>query len=101
MGSVAALDARLESSYRAAAGTLKGFGLTGRYGPGADIRRLPHSCYRLLLDEALFFISGFMKGPVCRGQVALNVIRDQFWLKLYDSDKDHISNDMYFPPSSQ
>ena len=36
--------------------------------------------YQFLLDDAKYFVSGFIKGPVCRGQVALNVIRDQFWI---------------------
>ena len=33
-----------------------------------------------LLQEAQFTIMGFIKGPVCRGQIALNVIRDNFWV---------------------
>ncbi|MCP5076705.1 MAG: 9-hexadecenoic acid cis-trans isomerase, partial [Psychromonas sp.] len=32
--------------------------------------------YLFLLDEAYFTISGFIKGPVCRGSIALNVIND-------------------------
>lgn len=36
--------------------------------------------YQFLLDEAYFTISGFIKGPVCRGSVALNVINDHFWV---------------------
>ena len=36
--------------------------------------------YRLMLDEAQFTLAGFMKGPVCRGQFALNSINDQFWV---------------------
>ena len=38
------------------------------------------SRYQFLLDDAQYFVSGFIKGPVCRGQVALNVIRDRFWV---------------------
>jgi hypothetical protein len=38
------------------------------------------SRYEFLLDDARYFIQGFIKGPVCRGQVALNVIEDQFWV---------------------
>jgi len=34
----------------------------------------PSSRYRFLLDDARFFIESFIKGPVCRGQVALNSI---------------------------
>jgi len=44
------------------------------------------SRYRFLLDEARFFIEGFIKGPVCRGQTALNVIEDQFWVVFFDPD---------------
>lgn len=36
--------------------------------------------YQFLLEEAHFTISGFIKGPVCRGQIALNVINDKFWV---------------------
>lgn len=38
------------------------------------------SRYQFLLDEAQFTIMNFIKGPVCRGQVALNVIQDHFWV---------------------
>ncbi|HEC00037.1 MAG TPA: hypothetical protein ENJ05_11095 [Thiotrichales bacterium] len=44
------------------------------------------SRYRFLLDEAQFFIMGFIKGPVCRGQVALNVIDDHFWVAFDNPD---------------
>jgi hypothetical protein len=54
------------------------------------------SRYRFLLDEARFFIEGFIKGPVCRGQVALNVIEDQFWVVFHDPDADTLSMDDAF-----
>lgn len=38
------------------------------------------SRYQFLLDEAQYTIMTFIKGPVCRGQVAVNVIRDHFWV---------------------
>lgn len=38
------------------------------------------SRYEFLLDEAQFTVMGFIKGPVCRGQSALNVINDHFWV---------------------
>ena len=31
--------------------------------------------HQFLLDDAEYFVSGFIKGPVCRGQIALNSIR--------------------------
>ncbi len=44
------------------------------------------SRYRFLLDEAHFTIQSFIKGPVCRGQVALNVINDHFWIFFSNPD---------------
>lgn len=40
----------------------------------------PEARYQFMLDEAEFTIMGFIKGPVCRGQTALNVIQDKFWV---------------------
>jgi len=42
--------------------------------------------YRFLLEEAEFTVMGFIKGPVCRGQVALNVIEDRFWVAFVDPE---------------
>ncbi|MBA6412218.1 fatty acid cis/trans isomerase [Parahaliea sp. F7430] len=42
--------------------------------------------YRFLLREAQFTIMNFIKGPVCRGQVALNVIEDRFWVMFADPE---------------
>jgi hypothetical protein len=36
--------------------------------------------YRFLLDDAHYHIMTFIKGPVCRGQAALSVIEDHFWM---------------------
>jgi hypothetical protein len=45
------------------------------------------SRYQFMLDEAELIIMGFIKGPVCRGQIALNVINDHFWVAFADPDK--------------
>jgi hypothetical protein len=42
------------------------------------------SRYRFLLDEAQYFIMNFIKGPVCRGQLAVDVIEDRFWVFFVD-----------------
>jgi hypothetical protein len=42
------------------------------------------SRYRFMLDEAEFTIMGFIKGPVCRGQIALDVIQERFWIAFVD-----------------
>ncbi|MEQ1801844.1 MAG: fatty acid cis/trans isomerase [Gammaproteobacteria bacterium] len=49
--------------------------------PFISFAALPvESRYRFMLDDAEYFIQGFMKGPVCRGQVAVDVIDDRFWV---------------------
>ncbi|MGI9343706.1 MAG: fatty acid cis/trans isomerase [Gammaproteobacteria bacterium] len=48
------------------------------------------SRYRFLLEEAQFTIMSFIKGPVCRGQVALNVINDHFWVFFLDPSEEKI-----------
>lgn len=42
--------------------------------------------YRFMLDEAEYTLMGFIKGPVCRGPGALNVIDEQFWVFFVDPD---------------
>ena len=54
------------------------------------------SRYRFLLDDARFFIEGFIKGPVCRGQIALNVIEDRFWVFFLNPDREVITSDPAF-----
>ena len=44
--------------------------------------------YQFLLDHAEYFIRTFIRGPVCDGQVALNVIHDHFWVLFLDPSAD-------------
>lgn len=55
-----------------------------------------HSKYSFLLDNSRFFIEGFIKGPVCRGQIALNVIEDRFWVFFANPDARINTNDDHF-----
>ena len=49
--------------------------------PFVTFRELPvEARYRFMLDEAQFTLMGFIKGPVCRGQLAVDVINDHFWV---------------------
>jgi hypothetical protein len=49
--------------------------------------QLPESSrYRFMLERAENTIMGYIKGPVCRGQVALNVINDRFWVFFSDPE---------------
>ena len=52
--------------------------------------------YRFMLEEAEFTIMGFIKGPVCRGQVALNVIEDRFWVTFVSPDVPWASKETAF-----
>ncbi|MGR9072792.1 MAG: fatty acid cis/trans isomerase [Gammaproteobacteria bacterium] len=38
------------------------------------------SKFQFLLDDAEYFVTGFIKGPVCRGEIATESIRDHFWV---------------------
>lgn len=74
---------------------LPGYSESTASNPFATFAALPvGSRYRFMLDEAEFTIMGFIKGPVCRGQVALNVIQDHFWVtfmapsEAYDKEVD-------------
>ena len=48
----------------------------------------PRSRYQFLLDNAHYIIMTFIHGPVCKGQIALNVIDDHFWVMFLDPDHD-------------
>jgi len=55
--------------------------------PLTAFEQLPeNSRYRFMLERAENTIMGYIKGPVCRGQVALNVINDRFWVYFVDPD---------------
>jgi hypothetical protein len=56
----------------------------------------PRSRYQFMLDDAQFIIAGFIKGPVCRGSIALSVIDDHFWVLFADPDNDPVSRDAAF-----
>lgn len=55
--------------------------------PFKAFREIPaHARYRFLLDHSQKTIMAFIKGPVCRGQVAVNVINEQFWVYFVDPE---------------
>jgi hypothetical protein len=55
--------------------------------PFKAFREIPaHGRYRFLLDHSQKTIMAFIKGPVCRGQVAVNVINEQFWVYFIDPE---------------
>lgn len=54
------------------------------------------SRYEWLLDNARYTLMTFIRGPVCKGQVALNVVNDQFWVLFMDPDYDISVKDPQF-----
>jgi fatty acid cis/trans isomerase CTI len=57
--------------------------------PLTTFKALPaRSRYQFLLDDSLFFVRSFIRGPVCYGQVAVNVIQDRFWVSFLDPNAD-------------
>jgi hypothetical protein len=44
--------------------------------------------YRFMLDTAEYFVKTFIRGPVCAGQIATNVIRDQFYVMFQAPEAD-------------
>jgi hypothetical protein len=50
----------------------------------------PRVRYQFLLDHSEYVIRTFIRGPVCKGQVALNVIHDHFWVMFLDPDADRV-----------
>jgi hypothetical protein len=46
------------------------------------------SRYQFLLDHSHYIVMTFIRGPVCRGQMALNVIHDHFWVMFQDPKYD-------------
>ncbi len=51
---------------------------------------------RFLLRHSRFIVMTFIKGPVCRGQMALNVIHDHFWVMFKDPNHDVTVLDQHF-----
>jgi Fatty acid cis/trans isomerase (CTI) len=62
--------------------------------PFAAFAAIPASArYQFLLDDVEYIIRTFIRGPVCRGQVAVNVIEDRFWVMFLTPDADLSVND--------
>ncbi len=62
---------------------------TSSANPFISFEQIPvKSRYQFLLDNSHYIIMTFIRGPVCRGQVALNVIHDQFWIMFLDPEYD-------------
>ena len=74
-----------------------GYGSPRRANPFETFAAIPAQArYQFMLDNAEYFVRTFIRGPVCRGQIATDVIRDNFWVlfqapqhDLYLQDADY------------
>ena len=48
----------------------------------------PRSRYQFMLDDAYYHVRAFIHGPVCKGQIALNVIDEHFWVMFLAPSAD-------------
>ena len=65
--------------------------------PFVTYAQIPPSVrYQFLLDNSEYIIRTFIRGPVCKGQIALNVIHDHFWVMFLDPEADPTVQDADF-----
>jgi hypothetical protein len=68
---------------------LPGYGAQRRANPFETFAAIPPQArYQFMLDNAEYFVRTFIRGPVCRGQIATDVIRDNFWVVFQDPRHD-------------
>ncbi|KIC47402.1 peptidylprolyl isomerase [Ruegeria sp. ANG-S4] len=68
---------------------LPDYGTSEGGNPFSTFAAIPaRSRYQFLLDDALFFVRSFIRGPVCHGETAVDVIEDRFWVSFLDPDAD-------------
>lgn len=74
-----------------------GYGAQRRANPFETFAAIPAQArYQFMLDNAEYFVRTFIRGPVCRGQIATDVIRDNFWALFQDPAHDlYITNAEY------
>ena len=66
-----------------------GYGAQRRANPFETFQAIPAQArYQFMLDNAEYFVRTFIRGPVCRGQIATDVIRDNFWALFQDPQHD-------------
>lgn len=68
---------------------LPGYGPQRRANPFETFEAIPAGArYQFMLDNAEYFVRTFIRGPVCRGQIATDVIRDNFWTYFQAPEHD-------------
>jgi len=66
-----------------------GYGVGSQANPFVTFAAIPAKArYQFMLENAEYFVRTFIRGPVCRGQIATDVIRDHFWTLFQDPEHD-------------
>ncbi|WP_397453899.1 fatty acid cis/trans isomerase [Pseudomonas sp. NA-150] len=76
---------------------LPGYGPLHRANPFETFEQIPVKArYQFMLDNAEYFLRTIIRGPVCRGQIATDVIRDNFWTFFQDAAHDlYVTDPVY------
>ena len=80
--------------------------------PFLSFSQLPVAArYWFMLEEAKFTIEAFIKGPVCRGEVAVDVVDDRFWVFFSNPETEQslrigkvlqaVTDDLQLPASNE
>lgn len=68
---------------------LPGYTYEHRANPFITFANIPAQArYQFMLEHAEYFTRTFIRGPVCRGQIATDVIHDHFWVMFQDPERD-------------
>ncbi|MCU1722680.1 fatty acid cis/trans isomerase [Pseudomonas sp. 5P_5.1_Bac1] len=79
------------------AASLPGYGPRHRSNPFETFEAIPAVArYQFMLDNAEYFVRTFIRGPVCRGQIATDVIRDNFWALFQEPAHDRYITDAVY-----
>ncbi len=79
---------------------LPGYSYQEKSNPFVTYKAIPARVrYQFLLNDAEYFVRNFIRGPVCRGQIATNVIRDQFWVMFEDPEHEVYTNNKEYQDS--
>jgi hypothetical protein len=84
------------------AGALPGYSKADRSNPFLTFAAIPAGArYQFMLDNAEYFVRSFIRGPVCAGADATDVINDQFWTMFVTPTSDaYVVDEAYQKKSS-
>lgn len=79
---------------------LPGYSYKERANPFMTFAAIPaRARYEFLLQDAEYFIRNFIRGPVCHGPIATDVIRDQFWTMFEAPESELYVNNVEYRSS--